>query len=124
MQWRNEQICHLRQLEPLTQEKQEWYFENVVDKLFDEEKPNQLLFSFLKNGNCFGYGGLVHINWIDRNAEVSFLMNTELENSCFSKIWSIYLGLIEKLAFEELSFRKFFTYAYDIRPHLFKVLLN
>jgi hypothetical protein len=34
-----------------------------------------LLFSFLKNGECIGYGGLVHINWIDQNAEISFMID-------------------------------------------------
>ena len=122
MKWRNEQIYHLRQSEPLTKEKQDWYFENVVEKLFDLEKPNQLLFSFLKNEKCVGYGGLVHINWIDRNAEISFIMDTSIEKDSFHLLWSIYLELIEKVAFIELNFNKVFTYAYDIRPHLFEVL--
>lgn len=66
MQWRNEQIYHLRQAGPLTKEKQNAYFENVVAKLFNQEQPNQILFSFLKDDECIGYGGLVHINWIDK----------------------------------------------------------
>ena len=78
MKWRNEQMYHLRQAKPLTIKDQDDYFENVVSKLFEAEKPNQLLFSFLKNGEFVGYGGLVHINWIDKNAEISFIMNTYL----------------------------------------------
>ena len=83
MKWRNEQMFHLRQAEPLTKALQDNYFKNVVSKLFDQEKPSQILFSFLENGKCIGYGGLVHINWIDKNAEISFLMNTELEKLSF-----------------------------------------
>ncbi|MDP5048190.1 MAG: hypothetical protein NWQ39_07260, partial [Saprospiraceae bacterium] len=49
MKWRNEQIYHLRQKVPLTIEQQDVYFEKVVAKLFDQEQPNQILFSFLKN---------------------------------------------------------------------------
>jgi hypothetical protein len=65
MKWRNEQLYHLRQQKPLTVEDQDTYFNTVVSKLFDQEQPNQILFSFLENGICIGYGGLVHINWID-----------------------------------------------------------
>ena len=48
MKWRNEQMFHLRQAELLTEEKQNWYFEQVIDKLFEEQKPNQILFSFFR----------------------------------------------------------------------------
>lgn len=122
MDIRNQQIYHLRQNEPLTKEKQEHYFATVVAGLFEQEKPSQLLFSFFENGNFIGYGGLVHINWVDKNAEISFVMKTELEKDSFAKYWSNYLKLIEKLAFEELNFHKIFTYAFDLRPHLYSVL--
>lgn len=124
MKWRNEQIYHLRQNRPLTEADQDSYFENVVDKLFDQERPNQILFSYLEDGKCIGYGGLVHINWIDKNAEISFIMNTALEKDFFSFHWQTYLGLIEKVAFEELQLHKIFTYAFDLRPKLYEVLEN
>ncbi|WP_333875372.1 GNAT family N-acetyltransferase [Flavobacterium sp.] len=122
MQWRNEQIYHLRQAKPLTVEDQEQYFKNVVAQLFDQEQPNQILFSFLENGNCIGYGGLVHINWIDKNAEISFIMNTALEKERFHELWSAYLDLLEKVAFEDLKLHKIYTYAFDLRPHLYTML--
>ena len=122
MQWRNEQIYHLRQAEPLTKEKQDWYFENVVGKLFGQEQPDQILFSFLKGEECIGYGGLVHINWMDQNAEVSFIMNTALEEKAFKKLWDKYLELLEKAAFEDLSLYKLYVYAFDLRPHLYEAL--
>lgn len=119
---RNEQLYHLRQAEPLTKEKQQQYFSTVVAGLFEQEKPNQLLFSFFEHGVFIGYGGLVHINWIDRNAEISFVMKTELERNHFAKYWSNYLNLIEKIAFDALNFHKIFTYAFDLRPHLYETL--
>lgn len=122
MRWRNEQIYHLRQPIPLTTEGQDNYFTNVVSKLFDQEQPDQILFSYLEGEKCIGYGGLVHINWIDKNAEISFIMDTRREKEEFNKHWSIYLGLIEKVAFKELKFHKLFTYAFDLRPHLYEVL--
>jgi RimJ/RimL family protein N-acetyltransferase len=118
MNWRNEQIYHLRQKEPLTIEQQDAYFENVVAKLFDREQPNQILFSFLKNEELIAYGGLVYINWEDRNAEVSFLT----KNVSHLDLWLPYLKALKKVAFQELQFNKIFTYAYDIRPDLYGIL--
>jgi RimJ/RimL family protein N-acetyltransferase len=122
MNWRNEQIYHLRQNKPLTIEDQERYFKNIVEPLFSEEKPGQILFSYLENQKCIGYGGLVHINWIDKNAEISFIIETALEKDYFQLHWITYLGLIEQLAFEQLDLHKVFIYAFDIRPHLYRAL--
>ena len=122
MKWRNEQMYHCRQSSVLTKEDQENYFNNVVAKLFDKEKPDQILFSYLKDGEIIGYGGLVHINWIDRNAEVSFLMNTELEKNEFKIHWGVYLDLIEQVAFKELNLHKLFVYAFDLRPQLYEAI--
>lgn len=115
-------MYHLRQAEPLTKEKQDAYFENVVAKLFDEVQPDQVLFSFLRSEQCIGYGGLVHVNWVDKNAEISFIMDTGLEAEQFHLNWSIYLDLIEEVAFKELGLHKVYVYAFDIREHLYEVL--
>jgi len=122
MKWRNEQMYHLRQSEPLTEEAQNAYFSTTVESLFDQVQPKQLLFSFLKGKKCVGYGGLVHINWIDNNAEISFIMQTEYEKRHFQEFWSIFLSLIEKVAYTELRLHKLFVYAFDLRPHLYSVL--
>ncbi len=122
MQWRNEQMYHLRQNEPLTKEQQDLYFNNVVEPLFNVEKPIQILFSFLENKICIGYGGLVHINWADKNAEISFIMDTKFEKERFEEIWLIYLDLIEQVAFNDIKLIKIFTYAFDLRPRLYTCL--
>jgi hypothetical protein len=122
MRWRNEQIYHLRQEKLLSKEDQETYFSTVVSSLFKQEKPNQLLFSYLENDICIGYGGLVHINWIDKNAEISFIMNTILEKNYFDFHWFNFLSLIEKVAFDQLKFHKIFVYAFDLRPHLYEAI--
>lgn len=109
MRWRNEQSYRLRLSEPLTDEKQEAYFNTTIKSLFNEEKPNQILFNILQGDKCIGYGGLVHINWIDKNAEVSFVMDTKLEKESFSKNWSEFLFLIEKVAFNYTIFRKLYV---------------
>lgn len=122
MKWRNEQVYHLRQSVLLTTESQDIYFRKTVADLFNQKAPVQLLFSLLENGVLVGYGGLVHINWVDRNAEISFIMNTDFEKDHFEKYWSIYLDLIENVGFNHLNFNKLFTYAFDLRPHLYPVL--
>lgn len=124
MKWRNEQMYHLRQNAPLTIQMQDEYFNQVVLNLFDKEKPAQILFSYMYKEQCIGYGGLVHINWIDKHAEISFLMNTELEAIEFDIHWATFLQLIQEVAFESLKLHKIFTYAFDIRPHLYKVIEN
>lgn len=120
--WRNEQIHHLRQSTPLSIDDQEKYFKNIISQLFDQERPNQVLFSYLEGDECIGYGGLVHINWIDKHAEISFIINTELEKNFFEFHWVTFLGLIEQVAFQELSFHKIFTFAFNLRPHLYKAV--
>ena len=124
MKWRNDQIYHLRQSKLLNKDSQNLYFKNVISKLFDEYQPVQILFSFLENDICIGYGGLVHLNWIDKNAEISFVLNTKLEQNKFNFYWCKYLELIELVAFKELFLHKIFTYAYDLRPELFTTLEN
>ena len=119
LKWRNEQIYHLRQDRALTDSDQENYFKNVVNKLFNEVKPNHLLFSYMHDGLCIGYGGLVHINWTDKNAEISFIMDTKLEKENFASYWKIFLNLIQQVAFNELNFHKISTFAFDLRPHLY-----
>ena len=122
MKWRNEQIYHLRQVQPLTEEDQQRYFDNVVACLFEQSQPDQILFSYLEKGVCIGYGGLVHINWIDRNAEISFIMETQLEKEHFVEHWSNYLTMLKEVAFDELKLHKIYTYAFDLRPHLYTML--
>ncbi len=121
MKWRNEQIYHLRQARPLTEDDQQRYFDNVVSKLYDNPKPDQILFSYLEKGVCIGYGGLVHINWIDRNGEISFIMDTQLESEHFAEHWSNYLTMLKAVAFDDLGLHKINTYAFDLRPHLYTI---
>lgn len=122
MKWRNDQIYHLRQNKPLTEEEQQNYFDTVVRQLYEQDYPNQLLFSYLEKGKLIGYGGLVHINWNDRNAEISFIMDTKLEERYFEFHWNMYLRILEKIAFRDLSLHKIYTFAFDLRPRLYTAL--
>ncbi len=122
MKWRNEQMYHLRQSKILTVEDQDLYFENVVSKLFNQENPKQILFSYLEKDICLGYGGLVNLDWENKSGEISFLISTELENQFFEKFWTSFLHMINLVAFKILKFNKIYTYAYDLRPRLYTCL--
>ena len=60
-------------------------------------KTNPLRRYTIKNEELIGYGGLVHINWINKSAEISFLMNTKLESKYFSTHWKMFLKLIKEI---------------------------
>lgn len=124
MKWRNEQMYHLRQEKILTENDQEAYFQNIILPSYKEKTPAQILFSFLQNEKCIGYGGLVHINWQSNQAEVSFIMASELEADNFETNWVNFLHLLEKVAFSDLYLNSIFTYAYDLRPQLYKAIEN
>ena len=36
--------------------------------------------------------------------------------------WSNFLTMLKELAFKELGLHKIYTYAFDLRPHLYSVL--
>ena len=122
MKWRNEQIYHLRQEKLLTAEDQEKYFQKIVLPSFQQNKPNQILFSYLEKTVCIGYGGLVHINWKDKHAEISYIIDTQLEAMYFEKHWQHFLQMIEQVAFHQLQLHKIFTYAFNLRPRLYAAL--
>jgi RimJ/RimL family protein N-acetyltransferase len=111
--WRNKQLDILRQKIEITKEQQEYYFTNVVDKLFEVENPDQLLFSFLYKDELIGYGGLVHIDWESKNSEISFLLKKSILD--FNYLFSVFLKLIFKIGFTELNFIKLHTTVFDIK---------
>ena len=121
MNWRNEQKYHLRQENDLSKEIQDLYFKNIINNLFKVKFPDQILFSYLEENKCIGYGGLVHINWEKKDAEISFIMETLLEKKYFDFHWRNFLFLIEEVAFKDLSFNKISTYAYDLRSHIYNI---
>jgi len=124
--WRNEQIRVLRQQSPLTKTDQIKYFEHVIKKSFHEIQPDVILFSFLKENNCIGYGGLVHINWNSKRGEVSFVSDTIRTESkkIYQKDFSIFLKLLFKISFDDMCLNKLTTETFDIRPWTIEVLEN
>jgi len=124
--WRNDQLTILRQKKLLSEQEQEDYFKNVTKKTFNAKNPNCILFSFLLGDECIGYGGLVHIDWNSKTAEISFLNETKRSNKpkIYEQDFAIFLKLIFQVAFLDLNFNKLTTETYEFRNLTIKILEN
>lgn len=110
-QWRNAQMDVLRQTAPISPEEQERYFAEHVWSQIASSEPSQILLALESAGVLIGYGGLVHISWPNRRAEVSFLLTPDLEKKSDELIalFSRFLALMKHLAFEDLGLRRLCT---------------
>lgn len=117
-QWRNDQVEVLRQMVLLTDRDQQEYYQQYVVPSFSEARPGIILFSYLNNGGCIGYGGLTNIDWVNRHAEVSFLLQTERAGDVlqYRRDFTNFLHLMKHVAFTELQLNRIFTETFDIRP--------
>ncbi|HAA01362.1 MAG TPA: GNAT family protein [Flavobacteriales bacterium] len=122
--WRNAQLDVLRQKEPITVEQQSMYFEKHIWPSMKLLQPSNILVSFFYKDNLIGYGGLVHISWQDLRAEMSFLLDPKytIEEEKYSDLFSVYIALLKKMAFEQLGFHRLFTETFEIRSHHISVL--
>jgi RimJ/RimL family protein N-acetyltransferase len=117
--WRNEQISALRQEQTLAKEEQSTYFERLLSEDFPISKPKQVLVRFMLEGNLIGYGGIVHIDWRNLHAEVSFLLETSRtsNHSRYSNELFIFFQLIKQAAFVKLKLNKLTCEAYAHRKY-------
>lgn len=134
LKWRNEQLFHLRQKELITKKKQHKYFNNILRPLFYQDHPSQLLFSIFLDNKFIGYGGLVHINWIDKYCELSFLVETSIlekhedvnelndRNLDYKLIFSEFISCMKEIVFKHLKFNRLFTETYCLRKNHIKIL--
>ena len=74
--------------------------------------------------NLIGYGGVVHISWEDRRAEVSFLLNQERMQSfeLYKKDFTHYLSLIKSLSLKQLKLNKIFSETFAFRQRHISIL--
>jgi len=122
--WRNEQMDILRQKTILTDEVQNKYFNTVIFPDFSSHEPRNILVSYFCQSILIGYGGLVHIDWEARRAEVSFLLDPSRVRSSekYKKDFIVFLSLIKGLAQSQLKLNRLFTETYDVRPVHIKCL--
>ena len=108
----------------LSNSQQKEYYHSLIENSFYIIKPSEILFSFLLNDECIGYGGLVHIDWVKKIGEISFINDTtrasndELYRSDFKNFISLLFGI----TFSELKFSKVTTETYGIRTNTLRLL--
>ena len=122
--WRNEQINVLRQKELLNDKQQKEYYKKLIQNSFYISKPSEILFSFLLNHKCVGYGGLVHINWLKKTGEISFINDTKRASNekSYSSDFKHFISLLFKISFSDLEFNKVTTETYGIRIKTLELL--
>ena len=122
--WRNAQMDVLRQASEITREAQVEYFKRHVWPQMAEKDPSQVLLAIEANGALVGYGGLVHISWPYRRAEVSFLLAPALEadEAALASHFARYLRMIRAVAFAGLGLRRLSTETYANRVRHIRLL--
>lgn len=123
---RNSQIDVLRQSKEISKEEQIAYFKTTVAPNLKNEKPEMILFSLFKNSSWIGYGGFTHINWEDKRAEVSFLVETKRSQDLktYTEDFSTFLKLLCEIGFHQLHFHRLFGETFDFRKEHIKILEN
>lgn len=123
-QWRNAQLSILRQSVPISPGQQAAYYAARVWPAMKQMQPADILLACLEDERLIGYGGLVHIAWEHRRAEVSFLLDPELarESDAYARYFGTFLDLMKALAFEDLGLGRIFTETYAMRTHHISVL--
>jgi RimJ/RimL family protein N-acetyltransferase len=122
--WRNAQLEVLRQPAPITPEQQQAYFAAQIWPTLALAQPCNILVSYHAGERLIGYGGLVHIAWEHKRAEISFLLDpVELApKEHYAMRFKAFLGLMKTLAFKDLGFTRLFTETYALRPDHIAVL--
>jgi RimJ/RimL family protein N-acetyltransferase len=122
--WRNSQKVVLRQSLDITIDEQDKYFEEFVWKFLDSPTPNQILLGIHTEGNFIGYGGLVHISHENLRAEVSFLLDPQIDENSYEyeQLFKSFLEGIEKIAIDSLRLHKIFTETYEFRSKPIKII--
>jgi RimJ/RimL family protein N-acetyltransferase len=119
--WRNAQLDVLRQSQPITRRQQERYYATHVWPSARTSQPRQILVSYFEGDRHIGYGGLVHIAWEHKRAEISFLLDPSQAGN-YRAYFSTFLRLIRRFAFEHLGIQRLFTETYAMRAEHMAVL--
>lgn len=115
--WRNSQMTVLRQSSPIEYNQQIEYYSTVIWPSMSKDKPDNILFTFFLNNKRIGYGGLVHLSWQDKRAELSFLLDSDLTGNDkeYGNHFTSFIQLMLTVAFEQLNFHRLFTETYATR---------
>ena len=122
--WRNAQMDILRQADPISPEQQVVYYARHIWPTMTEAQPANVLVGFYHDATLIGYGGLVHIAWEHRRAEISFLLdNVRIHDQVgYGRDFSAFLQLARDMAFNDLDLHRLFTETYSTRSYHIQVL--
>ncbi|PIN76962.1 hypothetical protein COV17_00215 [Candidatus Woesearchaeota archaeon CG10_big_fil_rev_8_21_14_0_10_36_11] len=117
--WRNEQIDIIRQSKPLTSQNQEEYWERIANS------TTEILFAILDLAGTFiGYCGFTNICSLSSRAELSFLLDTEIQEGSekYLHIFEDVLRMLLEYGFERLNFNRLFSETHCFRERHLMVL--
>lgn len=109
-QWRNEQLPMLRTSFPLTFEMQVDFYKNVICN----RQANARYWGIHSDDRLIGMCGLENIQWENRLAEISFILNPKYQNY---KLNEEALSLMLDEGFSNLNLENIFTEVYEFSPH-------
>jgi RimJ/RimL family protein N-acetyltransferase len=119
--WRNEQMFIERQWKPLTDDNQEdWYF------TYSDKDAREVIFAIrytLDDGSdvLIGYTGLVYIDWLNRRAEYSILVDLNYHSN-YDEIFKKTTDFIVDYGFNSLNLNKITTETFSHRIHQIELL--
>lgn len=121
--WRNSQMSVLRQDSILSYHDQQIYFTQVVRPDLLSFDPKNILVGIERNSRLIGYGGLVHICWTQRVAEVSFLTSNYLSTSeHYTPLFLDFLEYIKEVAVREVHLQRITSETYAFRTNTISAL--
>lgn len=122
--WRNSQMDILRQSSTISPAQQREYFTHYIWPSMNNTQPENILLTFSLNHRKIGYGGLVHISWINKTAELSFLLNPiYMKNmTVYKKHFDAFIHLLLDIAFRSFDFNKISTETYHFRRETINIL--
>ena len=119
--WRNEQQSICRYWKPLTDDNQEdWYF------TYSDKDAREVIFAIrytLDDGSdvLIGYTGLVYIDWLNRRAEYSILVDLNYHSN-YDEIFQKTTDFIVDYGFNSLNLNKITTETFSHRTHQIELL--
>ena len=122
--WRNQQLYILRQNKKINSKNQKKYFKNFFRTNCKSKKPLNILFAIKEKNQLIGYGGLVHISWENKRAEISFLTKTSINESKiqYEKHMKDFFKFVINLSFTYLKLKKIYTETFTFRNLHIKII--
>jgi RimJ/RimL family protein N-acetyltransferase len=122
--WRNQQRQILRQNNIILKKEQKRYFKCLYKNSCLKKKPSILILAIRKDEQLVGYGGLSNISWVDKRAEISFLVNPKIakKDKLYTYYHEFFFNNIVNVGFKLLKLGKLYTDTFSYRKKHIKLL--